>query len=80
MANEFFLTDKIDAKFIHRSSSSEEKGQIIFPASDLEWTTNLVFSLQDKVKVIAPIELKEAIKIRIKIRIKRIHELYKDDI
>jgi len=75
VANEFFLTDKIDAKFFHRSIS-EKKGQIIFPASDLEWTTNLVFSLQDKVKVIKPIELKEAIKIRIK----RIHELYKDDI
>lgn len=73
--NEFFLTDRIDAKFFHRSSS-EEKGQIIFSNSDLEWTTNLVFSLQDKVKVIAPVELKEAIKIRIK----RIHELYKDDI
>lgn len=75
VANEFFLTDKIDAKFFYKSSS-EEKGQIIFPASNLEWTTNLVFSLQDKVKVIAPVELKEAIKIRIK----RIHELYKDDV
>lgn len=73
--NEFFLTDKIDAKFFHRGSL-EEKGQIIFSNSDLEWTTNLVFSLQDKVKVIAPVELKEAIKIRIK----RINELYKDDI
>lgn len=76
VANEFFLTDKIDAKFFHRIISKEEKGQIIFPVSDLEWATNLVFSLQDKVKVIAPIELKEAIKTRIK----RIHELYKDDI
>lgn len=74
--NEFFLTERIDAKFFHRGSSSKEKGQIIFSASDLEWTTNLVFSLQDKVKVIAPVELKEAIKIRIK----RIYELYKDDI
>lgn len=75
-ANEFLLTDKIDAKFLHRISSTEEKGQIIFSVSDLEWATNLVFSLQDKVKVIAPLELKEAIKTRIK----RIHELYKDDI
>ncbi|BCZ45933.1 transcriptional regulator [Clostridium gelidum] len=76
VTNEFFLTDKIDAKFFHRSSSEEEKGQIIFPVSDLEWTTNLVFSLQDKAKVIAPLELKDAIKTRIK----RINELYKDDI
>ena len=73
--DEFFLTDKIDAKFFHRRSS-EEKGKIIFPAFNLEWTTNLVFSLQDKVKVIAPIELKEAIKIKIK----KINEFYKDDI
>ncbi|MHB8077486.1 helix-turn-helix transcriptional regulator [Desulfosporosinus fructosivorans] len=76
VTNEFFLTDKIDARFFHRISSAEEKGQIIFPVSDLEWATNLVFSLQDKVKVIAPLELKEAIKTRIK----RINELYKDDI
>lgn len=75
VTNEFFLTDKIDAKFFHRVSSLEEKGQIIFLVFDLAWATNLVFSLQDKVKVIAPIELKEAIKTRIK----KINELYKDD-
>ncbi|EKQ57270.1 MULTISPECIES: YafY family protein [unclassified Clostridium] len=74
--NEFLLTNKIDAKFFHRKSRSEEKGQIIFLVSDIEWAAELVFSLQDKVKVIAPIELKEAIKTRIK----RINELYKDDI
>lgn len=76
VTNEFFLTDKIDAKFFQRINSSKEKGQIIFSVSDLEWATNLVFSLQDKVKVIAPLKLKEAIKTRIK----RIKELYKDDI
>jgi predicted DNA-binding transcriptional regulator YafY len=74
--NEYLLTDKIDAQFFHRVSSSDEKGQIIFPVSDLEWAANLVFSLQDKVKVIAPIELKKAIITKIK----RINELYKDDI
>ncbi|MFL0166573.1 helix-turn-helix transcriptional regulator [Candidatus Clostridium helianthi] len=74
--NEFFLTDKIDAKFFNKISNSEDKGQIIFSVSDLEWAVNLVFNLQDKVKVIAPIELKEAMKTRIK----RINELYKDDI
>ncbi|NSA17669.1 putative DNA-binding transcriptional regulator YafY [Clostridium saccharobutylicum] len=66
VTNEFFLTDTIDAKFFHRISSAEEKGQIIFPVSNLQWAANLVFNLQDKVKVIAPIELKEAIKTRIK--------------
>ncbi len=76
VTNEFFLTDKIDAKFFHRINSAKEKGQIIFSVSDLEWATNLVFSLQDKVKVIAPIALKEAVKTRIK----RINALYKDDI
>lgn len=76
ITNEFFLIDKIDAKFFHRMSSIKDKGQIIFSVSDLEWTSNLVFSLQDKVKVIAHFELKEAVKVRIK----RINELYKDDI
>ncbi|TCO68093.1 WCX domain-containing protein [Marinisporobacter balticus] len=76
VTNEFLLTDKIDAKFFHRISSTEEKGQILFAVSDLAWATNLVFSLQDKVKVIAPLELKEAVKTRIK----RINALYKDDI
>lgn len=76
VTNEFLLTDTIDAKFFHRISSAEEKGKIIFPVSNLQWAANLVFNLQDKVKVIAPIELKEAIKTRIK----KINELYKDDI
>lgn len=75
-ANEFYLTDKIDAKFFHRMNNVEEKGQIVFSVSDLEWAANLIFSLQDKVKVIAPLELKEILKTRIK----RINELYKDDI
>jgi predicted DNA-binding transcriptional regulator YafY len=75
VTNEFFLTDKIDAKFFHRINSSKENGQIIFSVSDLEWVTNLVFSLQDKVKVIAPLALKETIKTKIN----RINELYKDD-
>lgn len=73
VTNEFFLTDKIDAKFFHRGDS--EKGKIIFSVSNLEWAADLVFSLQDKVKVIAPLELKETVKTRIK----RINALYKDD-
>jgi len=75
VTNEFFLTDKIDAKFIHRINSAKESGQIMFSVSNLEWATNLVLSLQDKVKVIAPLALKEAVKTRIK----RITALYKDD-
>lgn len=76
ITNEFFITDKIDAKFFHRMNSKKDKGQIIFSVSDLEWAADLVFSLQDKVKVIAPSELKEILKARIK----RINEIYKDDI
>jgi predicted DNA-binding transcriptional regulator YafY len=75
VTNEFFLTDKIDAKFFHRLNSTKEQGQIIFSVSNLEWATNLVFSLQDKVKVLAPLALKETVKTRIK----RINALYKDD-
>ncbi len=75
VTNEFFLTDKIDAKFIHRLSSTKEKGQIQFFVSELEWATNLVFSLQDKVKVVAPLALKEAVRSRLK----KINALYKDD-
>ncbi|MDT8717756.1 YafY family transcriptional regulator [Clostridium sp. 19966] len=74
--NEFFLTDKIDANFFQMIDDSNGKGNIRFFASNLEWVADLVFSLQDKVKVIAPLQLKEAIKIRIK----RIQKLYKDDI
>lgn len=76
VTDEFFLTDKIDGKFFHRISSTEDKGKIIFPVSDLEWAANLVFTMQDKVKVIAPTELRQIIKTKIK----RINELYKDDI
>ncbi len=75
VSNEFFLTDKIDAKFFHRVNSAKEKGQVIFSVSDLEWATNLVFSLQDKVKVIAPLALKE----KVITRIKKISALYKGD-
>lgn len=73
--NEFFLTDKIDAKFFSRVRCVKEKGNIIFSVSNLEWVANLVFSLQDKVKVIAPPELKEIVKVRIN----KMNELYKDD-
>ena len=73
--NEFFLTDKIDAKFFHRNSN-EENGCIIFQVSDLDWTADLVITMQDKVKVIWPLQLKE----KVKLRIKNMNEIYKDDI
>ena len=73
--NEFFLTDKIDAKFFQRKSN-EENGCIIFQVSDLDWTADLVISMQDKVKVISPLQLKE----KVKLRIKKMKEIYKGDI
>jgi len=69
------LTKKIDAKFFERSSD-EEKGYITFQVSDLEWTADLVIEMQDKVKVICPPQLKE----KVKLRIKKISKIYKDDI
>lgn len=74
-SDEFFLTDKVDAKFFQRKSN-EEKGYIIFKVSDLDWTADLVISMQDKVKVIAPLKLKE----KVKLRIKKMSEIYKGDI
>ena len=73
--NEFFLTDKIDAQFFKRKIG-EDKGNIIFQVSDLDWTTDLVITMMDKVKVISPLQLKE----KVKLRIKRMNEIYKGDI
>ncbi|WP_207669027.1 hypothetical protein [Clostridium chromiireducens] len=50
-------------------------GESVLSVSDLEWAANLIFSLQNKVKAIEPLGLKEIIKTRIK----RINALYKDD-
>jgi predicted DNA-binding transcriptional regulator YafY len=69
--NEFFLTDKIDAKFFQRKSN-EENGYILFQVSDLDWTADWIIGMQDKVKVIAPLELKE----KVKLRIKKMNEIY----
>jgi len=76
MMNQFFLTDKIDAAFFFEIPGKKDRGQIKFFVSSLEWAAHLVFGLQDKVKVIAPMELKEAVKSQIK----RLNEIYKDDI
>jgi predicted DNA-binding transcriptional regulator YafY len=72
--NEFFLTNRLDAKFFQRSSD-EKKGHIIFQASSLDPIVDLVISMQDKVKVIAPPQLKE----KVKLRIKNMSELYNGD-
>lgn len=74
IVNEFFLTDKIDAEFFRRNSN-EEKGCIIFQVSDLDWIADFVISMQDKVKVISPLQLKE----KVKLRIKKMSEIYKGD-
>lgn len=47
-----------------------------FFISDLDWTVDLVITMQDKVKVISPLQLKE----KVKLRIKKMSEIYKDDI
>lgn len=73
--NEFFLTEKFDGEFLKRSSESE-KGYIIFQVNNLDWASDLVISMQDKVKVISPPELID----NIKLKLKNIMRFYKDDI
>ena len=68
------VTNKIDGKFFLRNDN-EEKGYIVFQVSDLDWTADLVMSMQDKLKVISPLELKE----KVKLRIKKMSEIYKGD-
>lgn len=75
--NEFDLTNKIDAAFFHRPIENLTAcGQIRFHASSLEWAADLVFSLQDKVRVIAPLALQN----EIKRRAEKLHSFYKGDI
>lgn len=74
-SNEFYLTNKIDARFFKRYSG-EEKGHITFQVSDLDWTADFIISMESKVKVLSPPELKE----KVKLRIKNMSEMYKDDI
>ena len=73
--NEFFLTNKIDAEFFCRAND-DKKGVIVFEASDLDWTADLVITLQDKVRVVEPCELKE----KVKLKIDKMMSIYKDDI
>ena len=73
--DEFFLTNKIDAEFFCREND-DTKGVIVFEASDLEWTADLVITLQDKVRVVEPCELKE----KVKLKINNMMSMYKYDI
>ncbi|NLU24422.1 MAG: YafY family transcriptional regulator [Clostridiales bacterium] len=57
-----FLIDKLGAQnFVDDNG----KGTIEVSVSDLEWATNLVLSLQNKVKVISPLELQNEVISRI---------------
>lgn len=67
--DEFFLINKIDAEFFERKSD-QEKGRIVFNINNLDYITELIISMQDKIKVIEPIELKEKVKSKIKDMIK----------
>ena len=75
LANEFFLTSKIDAKYMYRISDAE-KGYIEFQVTDLDWAVDLVITMQDKAKVISPPQLIE----KVKCRIAKMNMQYKDDI
>jgi predicted DNA-binding transcriptional regulator YafY len=75
--NEFFLTDRVDASLCKRSLDGDASvGTICFSASELTWVADFVFGILDKVRVIAPAELK----FEIKQRLNKINSLYKGDI
>ncbi|MDD3224136.1 MAG: YafY family protein [Clostridium sp.] len=77
VADEFDLTNKIDASFFRRNINVKSNcGQIRFQVSNLTWTTDLIFSILNKVRVISPDELKQ----EIKHRLNKINFYYKDDI
>ena len=68
---EFFLTNKIDAEFFRRKSS-EEKGRIVFGVNNLDFIADFIISMQDKAKIIEPIELKD----KVKLKIEKMIEIY----
>jgi len=77
LANEFFLTDRVDAFLCKRALRGETAvGEIRFAAADLKWVAEFVVSILDKVRVISPPELKA----EIKQRLNKINKFYKDDI
>lgn len=70
LENKEFLIDKLGAQHF---TDYENSGQIEFETADMSWATDLIFSLQDKVKVIQPTRLKT----EILSRIENIKSLYK---
>ena len=77
LADEFFLTDRVDASLCKRVLRGETAaGEIRFAAADLKWVAEFVFSILDKVRVISPPELKS----EIRQRLNKINKFYKDDI
>lgn len=65
LQNEFALTDRMDASFFHRSDDPAGIGQIRFYTTSLSFAEAVVFDVLDKVRVISPPELYEAIKSRL---------------
>lgn len=71
--DEFFLTNKVDAKFFERKDN-EAKGKIIFKVSDLDWAAECIITVIDKIKVVSPADLKE----KMKLKINKMAEIYRD--
>lgn len=63
--NEFDLTEKIDASFFQKANKSEKVSQIRFYTTSLSFATDTVFSILDKVRVISPPALYEAVQHRV---------------
>lgn len=60
-ADEYWLTKKIDASLFLRQPECDH-GHIQLQVSDLEWALDFVLSLQGKVSVVNPPELREAVR------------------
>lgn len=77
LADEFVLTDKIDASFFMKPSEGQPGcGQIRFQSTNLVWAADLVFSIIDKVQIVSPL----ALQTEIKNRLKKITSRFKGDI
>lgn len=65
LQNEFALTDRMDASFFHRTDDPAGIGRIRFYTTSLPFAEAVVFDVLDKVRVISPPELYEAVKLRL---------------
>lgn len=70
--DETALSGILDAKFFHRNVE-QERGQIRFFTSNLDWAADLAFRFQDKVKILEPEHLKN----RFLNKLDRIRAFYK---